>query len=54
MAISLIHELNKKSIEELNELYQKTKNICIYNRELFDSMELDSFPKIFKQIEDEW
>lgn len=52
--INLIHELNKKSITELNELYQKTKNICIYNRELFDSLELDSFPKIFKKIEDEW
>jgi len=33
--LSLILELNKKSIEELNDLYQKTKNICIYNKEMF-------------------
>lgn len=52
--INLIRELNKKSIEELNEIYQKTKDICIYNRRLLDSMELDSFPIIFKQIENEW
>lgn len=52
--IDLIRELNKKSIEEFNEIYQKTKDICIYNRELFDSFELDSFPQIFKKIEDEW
>ena len=30
----LILELNSKSIDELNEIYQKTKNICIYNREV--------------------
>ena len=54
MVINLIKQLNKKSITEINELYQKTKDICIYNRQLFDSMELDSFPKIFKQIENEW
>jgi hypothetical protein len=52
--INLIHELNKKSIDELNELYKKTKDICIYNRKLLDSLELDSFPEIFKQIENEW
>lgn len=52
--IKLINNLNKKSIQEFNELYQKIKDICIYNRELFDSMELDSFPQIFKQIENEW
>ena len=52
--INLIRDLNKKSIQELNELYQKTKDICIYNRRLLDSMELDSFPQIFKQIENEW
>jgi len=52
--IKLVNELNKKSIEELNELYKKTKNICIYNRGIFDSLELNTFSKIFKQIENEW
>ena len=52
--LELIRELNSKSIAELNELYQKTKDICIYNRRLHDSMELDSLPQIFKKIEDEW
>jgi hypothetical protein len=52
--IELINELNSKSIEDLNELYQKTKDICIYNRRLFYSLKLDSIPQIFKQIENEW
>jgi hypothetical protein len=52
--INLINELNSKSIQELNELYKKTKDVCIYNRKLLDYLELDSFPKIFKQIENEW
>lgn len=54
IVIELINELNKKSIEELNELYQKTKDICIYNRRLFDSLKLDSISEIFKKIENEW
>jgi hypothetical protein len=54
VVLELIRELNSKSIEELNELYQKTKDICIYNRRLHDSMELDSLPQIFKKIENEW
>lgn len=54
VVLELIRDLNSKSIEELNELYQKTKDICIYNRRLHDSMELDSLPQIFKKIEDEW
>lgn len=54
IVIELINELNKKSIEELNELYQKTKNICIYNRRLFDSLKLDGISEIFKKIENEW
>jgi hypothetical protein len=52
--IHLVNELNKKSVEELNELYKKTKDICIYNRGIFDSLELNTFSKIFKQIENEW
>jgi hypothetical protein len=52
--IKLVNNLNKKSIEEFNELYKKTKNICIYNRNVFDSLKLDTFSEIFKQIENEW
>ena len=52
--IKLVNELNTKSIEEFNELYKKTKDICIYNRNVFDSLELNTFSKIFKQIENEW
>ena len=50
----LILELNSKSIDELNEIYQKTKNICIYNREVFNNFKEDSIPNIIKQIENEW
>jgi hypothetical protein len=54
IVLKLINKLNQKSIEELNELYQKTKEICIYNRRLFETLELNSIPKIFKKIENEW
>jgi len=50
----IILELNNKSIDELNEIYQKTKNICIYNREVFNTFKEDSIPNIIKQIENEW
>ncbi len=36
--IKLILELNSKSIEEFNELYQKTKDICIHNNNVLYSM----------------
>lgn len=52
--IDLVNGLNSKTIEEINEIYLKTKDICIYNREVFNSLELDSFPQIFKSIENEW
>jgi hypothetical protein len=52
--INLVRTLNNLSIEEMNELYQKTKNICIYNRELFYSLKVDSINKILNKIENEW
>jgi hypothetical protein len=53
--ISLVHELNSKTIQELNELYQKTKEICIYNRNLFYNIDkMDSIGKYLKEIENEW
>lgn len=52
--LKIVRELNSKSIEELNELYKNLKHICIYNKQLFDSMEIDSLDKILKTIENEW
>jgi len=49
----IILELNKKNIDEINEIYQKIKNICIYNRKVFDNYDIDSIPNIIKQIENE-
>lgn len=49
----IILELNNKTIDEINEIYQKTKNICIYNRKVFDNYEEDSLTNIIKQIENE-
>ena len=51
--MKVVMELNSKSIEELNELYQKTKNICIYNRELLQNKK-HSIDKFIKKIENEW
>jgi len=52
--INLVRTLNNLSIEEMNELYQKTKNICIYNRELFYSLKVDSINEILNKIKNEW
>ena len=52
--LKLVREMNSKSINELNALYQKTKENCIYNKEHFNSLDLDGFPAIFKKIENEW
>lgn len=52
--ISLVKSLNNKSIEELNDIYKSTIDICIHNRNLFYSLELDSLKVIFEDIENEW
>ena len=49
----IILELNNKTIKEFNEIYQKIKNICIYNRKVFDNYKVNSIPDIIKQIENE-
>jgi hypothetical protein len=49
----IILELNNKTINEFNEIYQKIKNICIYNRKVFDNYKVNSIPDIIKQIENE-
>ena len=50
----LILSLNEMSIEDMNKLYQKTKEICIFNRNLHQSMYIDSIPNILEEIENEW
>jgi len=52
--ISLVKCLNNKSIEELNDIYRSTKEVCIYNRNLFYNLELDTLKVIFEDIENEW
>lgn len=52
--LKLVRELNSKSIEELNQIYKSTKDICIHNRQVFDSLEINTLEKIFQKIKDEW
>jgi len=53
--MNLVNSLNSMSIEELNKLYKKTKDICIYNRNLFYGMKpIFSIDKFLNQIENEW
>lgn len=52
--MQLVEYLNNKSIEELNDIYKSTMDICIYNRNLFHSLELDSLKVILGEIENEW
>jgi|LakMenEpi03Aug12_release.lakeMendotaPanAssembly.Ray.scaffolds.fasta_scaffold222449_2 hypothetical protein len=52
--LQLVRKLNEKSIIELNELYKNLKDICIYNREIWNKLEINSLDKILKNIENEW
>ena len=52
--LNLVRSLNDKSIDELNELYKNVKHICIYNRQLWDNLKIDTLEKILKNIENEW
>ena len=53
--LDVVRDINSKSIEEVNELYQKTKRISIYNRNLFHTLKLpDSIYNNLKEIENEW
>lgn len=46
--MDVVFDLNNKSIEYLNEIYQKTKNICIYNREVFENFKTDTLDIFLK------
>ena len=46
----LILELNKKSIGELNEIYQEVKETCIFNKEHFYSLNKDEFSKYLNNL----
>jgi hypothetical protein len=50
---SLILKLNKLNIEQMNELYQSTKEICIYNKNHLKNLKLNSLDLIFKKLSDE-
>lgn len=54
LLLKLVKTLNNKSIEEVNDIYRSTKEICIFNRNLFYNLELNSIPVILKEIENEW
>jgi len=49
-----VKHLNNKTIEELNDIYRSTKDICIYNRNLFYSLKNDTLKVIFEEIKNEW
>lgn len=48
----LILDLNSKSINELNDIYQKTKDILIYNKNLFYSLELNDLKNFLNLLGD--
>jgi hypothetical protein len=52
--LKLVRKLNETSIEELNELYKNLKHICIYNKEIWNKLEINSLDNILKNIENEW
>ena len=46
----LILELNSNSIEELNQLYQQTKDIVIYNKNYLNNLELNELDTFLKNL----
>jgi hypothetical protein len=54
LLLNLVKSLNNKSIEEINDIYRSTKEICIYNRDLFYKLEIDSIPVILEEIDHDW
>jgi len=49
--MNLVYYLNSKSIEELNNLYQKVKSICVYNYNHFYTIKF-TIDKFLKQLEE--
>jgi hypothetical protein len=46
----LILKLNSFDINKINELYQQTKEICIYNKNHFNQMKMDGISLFFKKL----
>jgi|688.fasta_scaffold29424_8 hypothetical protein len=46
----LVLKLNSLDIHELNELYQQTKEICIYNKNHFNKIKMDGISLFFKKL----
>jgi hypothetical protein len=46
----VVLKLNSYDINKLNELYQQTKEICIYNKNHFNQMKMDGISLFFKNL----
>jgi len=46
----IIFEINKKSIKEINSLYQNLKHICIHNKKNFMNLQCNSIENFFKNL----
>jgi hypothetical protein len=49
----LVLKLNKLSIEEINNLYKQTLEICIYNKNYLKELKLDSINLFLENLSNE-
>lgn len=47
---NLVLNLNKKSIEDLNKLYQELKYVCIFNKKHFDNLTINDFESYLNNL----
>jgi hypothetical protein len=52
--LKLVREINSKSIEEVNDIYKKCLDICIFNKNHFYSQNKDTMSDILKDISEKW
>jgi hypothetical protein len=52
--LKLIREINSKSIEEVNDIYKRCLDICIFNKNHFYSQKKDTMSDILKDIVENW
>ena len=52
--LKLVREINSKSIEEVNNLYQACLDICIFNKNHFYSQNTDTMSDILNDISEKW
>jgi hypothetical protein len=46
----LLLELNSMNINELNDLYQRTKQICVYNKNHFNTLKMNDIKLFFERL----